>query len=207
MRSVFALVLLTGCSFTPPGAPGAAGGGGDGDGDGPDIEQMLDGAGPEDGPGPGGFDAPPLTRDAPTPPADAPPPPPDAFTCPGGFAPGPGAVGGCYRYVAETREWFAAHADCAAEPGAHLVAITSAAENAHVLSLLVGDTIYFGITDAGTEGVYAWVTGEPVVYTNWIEGEGTSGSEDCGEMNATTGGWYDDQCDNARPYVCEYPQG
>ena len=197
MRSlctVLTVSLLGACSFTPGGGPSGASGDGDAR-PGFDTARASDGA---------DHDAePPPPFDAPSPPDAGPPPPPDATVCPDGFAPGPVAVGGCYRYVADAKEWQNAQDDCAGR-GAHLVTITSAAENTFVLSLLGGGgTVYFGINDRATEGTYVWVTGEPVVYTNFLDGEGTSGSEDCGEMNTTNGGWYDDQCDNDRPYVCE----
>ena len=54
----------------------------------------------------------------------------------------------------------------------HLVTITSASENAFVEGLVPDNSIvWIGFTDEVTEGTFLWVTGEPVIYTNWNGGE------------------------------------
>jgi len=54
----------------------------------------------------------------------------------------------------------------------HLVTITSADENAFVEGLVPNNSIvWIGFTDEVIEGIFLWVTGEPVVYTNWNGGE------------------------------------
>lgn len=68
--------------------------------------------------------------------------------------------------------YFAADAAAAAEAaGGHLATISDAGENEFV-SVGVGyNWAWIGFSDAGDEGNFTWVNGEPVSYTNWCGGE------------------------------------
>ena len=89
----------------------------------------------------------------------------------------------------------------------HLVTITSAEENAFVDALVPSIRAWIGLTDAVTEGTFEWVTGEPVIYTNFGPGEPNDnlGAEDVVEILAT-GFWNDvpDSFPNSQGYVVEY---
>ena len=64
--------------------------------------------------------------------------------------------------------------------GGHLATITSEEENAAVFSYMRdwgAESAYFGLCDSETEGEWKWVTGEPVDYVNWHEGEPNAESE------------------------------
>jgi hypothetical protein len=93
-----------------------------------------------------------------------------------------------YRAVTTLRSWTEAQADCMAAD-AHLVVIGDAAEDAHVDGLLVGE-IWIGLSDVASEGTFAWVTGAPLVYSNWRQdgnpndGSGTE-PQDCAEIDET----------------------
>ena len=57
------------------------------------------------------------------------------------------------------------------------------------------------------EGVWVWLNGEPMVYTNWRAGEpndgGTNG-EDCMIIEGDHAGLWDDRsCVVSYPYLCE----
>ena len=73
--------------------------------------------------------------------------------------------------------------DAAISLGGHLVTISSVAEN----NLLSGGEAWIGLTDEAVEGTFAWVTGEPVTYTNWWPSQpdngGAGGNEDYVFMN------------------------
>ena len=80
-----------------------------------------------------------------------------------------------YALTTQAREWDAAQAE-AQSYGGNLVTIGSAAENAFLVSAFlsgsdIGNTYWIGLTDEDTEGVFVWVTGEPLSYTNWNDGE------------------------------------
>ncbi len=86
--------------------------------------------------------------------------------------------------------------------GGHLAVISSAEEDAFVWRLGGYINFYFGLTDQAVEGVFVWVNGEPIVYTNWGPGEPSDwGGEDWAAY------WWGFQWnDNVgdRPYVREF---
>ena len=59
--------------------------------------------------------------------------------------------------------------------GGHLATITSREENDFVYYNVLlnsgNDSAYIGLTDAKLEGIWEWCTGEPLIYTNWADGE------------------------------------
>lgn len=59
--------------------------------------------------------------------------------------------------------------------GGYLATITSAAENIFLTGLTHTADGYveawIGLTDEAIEGTFVWVTGEPLIYTNWAPGE------------------------------------
>ena len=86
---------------------------------------------------------------------------------------------------------------------AHLVAINSAEENDFVSSSFNSGSFWIGLNDFQTEGVWEWVTGEEVTYTNWNNGEPNDlGNEDVVEM-LTGGKWNDLQANNNRRFIVE----
>ncbi len=84
----------------------------------------------------------------------------------------------------------------AARLGGHLVTINDADEQAWLLDRFGPTKRYWiGLTDAGSEGQWRWVTGEPLDYTNWAPDEPNdygSGSEDYAHMGAAAGGAWND---------------
>lgn len=64
--------------------------------------------------------------------------------------------------------------------GGHLATISSAEENNYLFNLMKSkgyNSAYFGLTDSEREGVWKWVNGETVNYTNWRLGEPNAENE------------------------------
>ncbi len=64
--------------------------------------------------------------------------------------------------------------------GGHLVTINDAAENTWIYNTFadyggVSRMLEIGFTDQGHEGVWTWVSGEPVTFTDWAPGEPNNG--------------------------------
>jgi len=77
------------------------------------------------------------------------------------------ANGRAYKWIdCENRE--GAQAQAAVEE-AHLVTITTEAEQIWLEAVFGHGPYWIGLTDVAKEGEWQWETGEPVIYTNWKE--------------------------------------
>lgn len=74
-----------------------------------------------------------------------------------------------YKWIA-CNDWEDAQAK-AADEEAHLVTITSEAEQIWLEGVFGPGPYWIGLTDVLKEGEWMWETGEPVAYTNWGEEE------------------------------------
>lgn len=97
----------------------------------------------------------------------------------------------------------------AIEQGGHLVTINDAAEEAWILDNfpivdgpIMGESLHqylwTGLNDIASEGTFEWTSGEPVTYTNFLDGEPNNfeDSEDVvGLIRPGEGGWIDFQQD------------
>ena len=77
-----------------------------------------------------------------------------------------------YYYLLGRGSWTACQAQ-AVTLGGNLVTINDAAENAWVYETFGGvdKPLWIGLTDQATEGTFAWISGEPLTYSNWSAGE------------------------------------
>ncbi|MEM9453182.1 MAG: C-type lectin domain-containing protein [Myxococcota bacterium] len=90
--------------------------------------------------------------------------------------------------------------------GANLASIQSADENLFLALRTLSGANWIGINDIGDEGVYTWVDGAPLRYTNWSGGTppGDNLDANCGGIN-TQGEWSIFNCTNSRAGFCEAP--
>ena len=86
-----------------------------------------------------------------------------------------------YRLIQENLTWSQAKAD-AEQRGGHLATITSPKEWSNALAQvgaanLLEKEVWLGASDAGTEGVWQWVTGESWSYARWASGQPNNSSD------------------------------
>lgn len=106
----------------------------------------------------------------------------------------------CYELFGGGVTWPAGESACIVLD-AHLATLTSATENAFVLSKLAGAQPWIGGHDSNSEGTFEWVTGEPWGYSNLV-GNNTA-DQDCLWFR-TDGKWDVDECSfPGGDYLCE----
>jgi len=121
--------------------------------------------------------------------------------------------GHVYRLTPDSMTWGDAQAyaqthtiGAVAVPG-NLVTIRSEAENTwlHDRFVLVNHACWIGFNDLAVEGVWEWVSGEPVTYTNWAPGEPNNGfgDENSCEFRRDTL-WNDNEDYNMRHGIVEF---
>ncbi len=101
-----------------------------------------------------------------------------------------GEFDGHRYYLGGTADWFASR-DACAQAGGYLVCIGSAAENVFLCNSLTGQFgTWTGFSEQGAEGIWSWVNGESVNYTNWGSGEpNNSGGDESFAALVLGGGW------------------
>lgn len=119
------------------------------------------------------------------------------------------ATGHWYLLVNERRTFHAAQEYCRGM-GAHLVTIEDQAENRFVYTL--SPVTWLGASDVNAEGEWLWVTGQPLTYVNWAEGQPNNcGMPDCLPehylaFDETIPLQWNDVAAQERPFVCEWEE-
>jgi hypothetical protein len=126
-----------------------------------------------------------------------------------GSGPHGGAMrnGNEYRLFTNAVSWAQADADCRSRRG-HLATFTSPPEQSFIMGSVIGYASYatwVGLTDAGHEGTWTWVTGEPASSLPWNYGQpdNAGGAENWAEV-MSGGGLTDQPATATAPYVCEW---
>lgn len=123
--------------------------------------------------------------------------------------------GGTYLFCTASESWQDAR-DACRELGYELVTIDDAAENEWVSATAAGESEsawWIGASDVAEEGVFVWLNGAPVAYSNWAPREPNNLlGEDCIELrprsagaSGTPGAWNDVRCTANNAFVCEAP--
>jgi hypothetical protein len=118
-----------------------------------------------------------------------------------------------YR-LTSTPETFADARATAQTVGGYLVSIDDAPEQAWIVSNIVpamaaiqgaNGRAWIGLSDEQTEGVFQWLDGDPLTYSNWAPGEPNSQGEDedAGEIMVSGGQWNDESVDATRVAIVE----
>ncbi|MDR1834915.1 MAG: C-type lectin domain-containing protein [Fusobacteriaceae bacterium] len=114
-----------------------------------------------------------------------------------------------YQVIFKRMNWDDAKAHCESL-GGHLATITSAEEQEYIINLLPQDLregYWIGLHDRNVEGRWEWVTGEPLLYTNWNDGEPNDdgNGEDIVELTNAWGSWgWNDEKYPERYFICEW---
>ncbi|XP_052820118.1 C-type lectin lectoxin-Lio2-like [Mya arenaria] len=86
--------------------------------------------------------------------------------------------------------------DICRRSGGHLVSINDATEQQYIQNFTIRHAprakVWIGLFDKGSEGVYHWLSGEKVAYTNWVSGHVDHASKDCVILDPARGGVWDD---------------
>jgi len=115
----------------------------------------------------------------------------------------PGVAGGPYfnptngntYWAFNPSDWLEANR-AAANIGGRLVTINSATENGWVVSTIqtqFGGRLWIGLNDLGSDGIFSWISGAAVGYTNFGLGEPNGGLDDYAVaiLNDFSGTWAD----------------
>ena len=120
--------------------------------------------------------------------------------------------GHTYLYYSSPVTWYFAKEYCESL-GGHLITITSEQENQLAKQITDNNNVWLGASDAGSEGTWYWVTGEPFEYTNWLELQpdntpnDSTGEENYAELNptwTTQQGWNDVRGCVTHGFICEF---
>lgn len=145
------------------------------------------------------------------------------------YAPSLGGGFNAYELISGSFTWDEARVDAMSQSfmgvSGHLATVHSATENTAINGLGSGDR-WIGLTDSGetsgldsavmpgSEGTFAWITGEAVGYTNWAGPEPNDvGGEDAAHLRSN-GEWNDDDAgstlgddNHTLAYIVEYELG
>ena len=124
-----------------------------------------------------------------------------------------------YKIFYTAMSWHDAQDHCS-KLGAHLVTINSKSENIYVKDLAYNNSnsadiiFWIGMTDEAQEGIWKWVTDEPVTFNDWQGGEPDNCANGCGGMPAFSreedfafihnGPGWDDVYDLNLDFICEW---
>jgi len=118
----------------------------------------------------------------------------------------------CYRFSNETVTWNQARAGCVAMGGI-LATVNSQQMNDFVTSAAAGmqHSMWIGMHCLRLNNYFEWISGEPVLFTNWNRREPNafSADENCVEIYYWNGLWNDNPCGgtggwSVHGYVCEH---
>ncbi|KAL7841270.1 hypothetical protein SRHO_G00249610 [Serrasalmus rhombeus] len=109
----------------------------------------------------------------------------------------------------EKRSWTESREDCT-ERGADLVIINSREEQEFVDSFCSckDASVFIGLTDAESEGIWKWVDGSALTTAYWMSGQpnngGWKGQQDCAVTRSEAGKrWNDKPCQDLLYWICE----
>jgi hypothetical protein len=107
----------------------------------------------------------------------------------------------CYFPIAGPSTWNVSRDTCSGA-GAHLVTITSSAEQSFAAALVGATTRWTGLSRFGAPS-FTWLGGEGLTYTNWASGEPNQSGEAAAAIATGTFKWIDDAVTTTHGAICE----
>lgn len=112
----------------------------------------------------------------------------------------------CYR-MGLYQEWDRAADICLAQ-GGQLADVRDVFEDAFlsVKFNFRGGLFWIGLQDAKATGLFTWLSGWPVQYTNWapLQPDASTGDRRCVAADLATGMWRVEACDTQLPFLCQF---
>ena len=114
----------------------------------------------------------------------------------------------CYKVfeVSTPINWLDAQSSCAIW-GGNLTSITTERENNYLNTLIVSSVgnSWIGLNDRDVEGMYTWIDGTAVSYTNWTSTPSDDTNSNCVQINNTGNGiWESVSCDiTLNAFLCK----
>ena len=117
---------------------------------------------------------------------------------------------GAYYLIETPTTWKNANQFCK-QMGGHLAVIDSPLDQARICSLLehaAANDYWIGATDEAAEGEWLWITGEPMLYANWADGQPDNYNSDNGGENYLqvyrNGTWNDSGKDTTMGFIIQF---
>uniref|UniRef100_A0A915A960 C-type lectin domain-containing protein n=1 Tax=Parascaris univalens TaxID=6257 RepID=A0A915A960_PARUN len=121
------------------------------------------------------------------------------------------SLNGCYRFIEETQSFMNAEKQCRTSHGGHLTKIDSRFKMLLLKDYAEGifsmNVTKYWIGVSRIYGIWSWVDGSTVEYTNWKQGYPSSElTEQCVAADDNTAQWINLSCfGNKLPFICEDP--
>ena len=110
-----------------------------------------------------------------------------------------------YTLMNDALSWGDANAACLAA-GLQLATVESAAQNALLVTVAAGNTVWIGGTDAASEGTWLWSPSNTLLsYFNWAVREPNGLTHENCLVAYSSGTWNDDGCTKKKKYACQLP--
>ncbi len=119
-----------------------------------------------------------------------------------------GEYEGSKYFVTTSAQTWTAGKNFAENNGGHLVVIDSELENDFIQNNInpPSGSVWIGLNNVGTGSTFNWVTAEPVIYTNWQNGEPNGAPDNHGvRLRNDTGEWTDRNITDLYESVFEIP--
>ena len=110
----------------------------------------------------------------------------------------------CWKLFTDQKNYLDSLLACNVE-GATLASVTNETEQNAMFLMAGSGATWTGLSDILDEGVYSWMDGSLLDYTNWNNGQPNNrdGNQHCVYMRGSDGKWDDIVCKRKEPFICQ----